>query len=97
MACGPALSVVPLRRLAGQGAGRERIGRGVIVEHGVSPSVAVRESLGILLDELNLSQGARHGVRRGRGKRGVGNLPRSPFDLGNLGAVREGLAVRRNA
>jgi len=32
----PALGVVPLRRLASQGAGRERIGRSVIVEHGVS-------------------------------------------------------------
>src|ERR1700676_2786716 len=32
----PALGVVPLRRLASQGAGRERIGCSVIVEHGIS-------------------------------------------------------------
>ena len=39
-----ALGVVPLRRLASHGAGREGVGRGVIVEHGVAPSAAVGES-----------------------------------------------------
>src|SRR5277367_4307438 len=97
MTCSPALSVVTLRRLVDQGAGAERIGCNVIIKNGVSPSVGVRESLGILLDELNLSQGPRHRVRRAHGKRSVGNLFRLPFDLGNLGAVRERLAVGRNA
>src|SRR5882724_3158456 len=44
----PALGVVALRRLVSQGGGRERIGRGVILERGPSPSAAVREPLAIL-------------------------------------------------
>ena len=43
-----ALGVVPLRRLVSPGEGRERIGRGVILERGPSPSAAVREPLAIL-------------------------------------------------
>src|SRR6516225_6290708 len=96
MTCGPALRVVPLRRLVSQRDWRERVGCCVILERGVSPPVAVRESLGILLDELDLSQGARYGVRGARRKRGLRNLSRLPFDLGNLGAVGERLAVSRN-
>src|SRR5437660_168633 len=44
----PTLGVVRLRRLVGLGAGRERTGRGVIIEHGPSPSAAVREPLAVL-------------------------------------------------
>src|SRR6267154_2482785 len=43
----PALGVVRLRWLAGLGAGRERTGRGVILEYGPSPSAAVREPLAV--------------------------------------------------
>jgi hypothetical protein len=42
------LGVVPLRRLGSQGAGPERIGRSVILEHGISPPTAVRKSLAVL-------------------------------------------------
>ncbi len=76
--------------------GREGIGRGVVFKSRVSPSVGVRESAGILLDELSHSLDVRHGVRRVREKRGVGNLSRFPFDLGNFGALGEGLTVGRN-
>src|SRR5215471_163241 len=41
----PALGVVPLWRRARQGSGLERIGRGVVIEHGITPSAAVREPL----------------------------------------------------
>ena len=61
MAREPALRVVPLRRRASCRAGRERVGRGVVIEHGVSPSAAVREPLGGG-DEY----GRRHSRRRSR-------------------------------
>src|SRR5258707_11063538 len=50
----PALGVVRLRRLVGLGAGRERTGRGVIIEHGPSPSAAVREPLAVLHHEVHV-------------------------------------------
>src|SRR5204863_19149 len=56
----PALGVVRLRRLVSQGAGRERIGRGFILEHGPSPSAAVREPLAILHHEVDVVQASRH-------------------------------------
>src|SRR5271163_3168628 len=56
MACGAALGVVIHRRLAGLRRWRELSGCGVIVEHGISPSVRVRESLAVLHDELDLRQ-----------------------------------------
>ena len=49
MALGPALGVVDR--------GLERVGRGIIGKLGVAPSVRVRESLGIFLDELNKLEG----------------------------------------
>src|SRR5690242_5129369 len=52
MAREPALRVVPLRRLVSQGCGRERVGRGVIVERAPSPSPAVREPLTVLHHEI---------------------------------------------
>src|SRR6478736_2752779 len=58
MAREPALGVVPLRRRASCGAGLERIGRGVVVEHGPSPSAAVREPLAVLLHEIYVQQAA---------------------------------------
>src|SRR6476660_7489900 len=87
-----ALGVVPLRRLSGRGAGRERIGCGVIVEHGVTPPAAVRESLAVLHHEVDVMLGTRH--RRG-GERL--QLFRVPMDLRHLGAVGESLAVPGNA
>src|SRR5215472_17059172 len=56
----PALGVVPLRRLASQGAGRERIGCSVIVKHGPSPPAAVREPLAVLHHEVDVMLGAGH-------------------------------------
>src|SRR5579859_4500544 len=56
----PALGVVPLRRMVRQGAGRERIGCSVIVEHGPSPPAAVREPVAVLLHEVNIMLGAWH-------------------------------------
>jgi hypothetical protein len=91
------LRVVPLRRLVCQGCRPEPAGHRVVHEHGVSPSVRVRKSLGVLLDELDLSQFAGHSVRRARGKRGIGQLIRFPNDLGNLGAIGERLAMARGA
>ena len=59
MACGTAFGVVPLRGFAGRGRRGEGSGCGVVVEHGVAPSVGVCESLAILLDKLHLNQVAR--------------------------------------
>src|SRR5260370_40751953 len=44
----PALGVVRLRRLVGLGAGRERTGRGGIIERGPCPSAAGRAPLAVL-------------------------------------------------
>ena len=88
----PALGVVPLRRLASQGAGRERIGCSVIVEHGVSPPAAVREPLAVLHHEVHIMLGTWHRRRRERL-----HLFRVSMDLRQLGAVGERLAVAGNA
>src|SRR5260370_23901988 len=56
----PALGVVRLWRLVGLGAGRERTGRGVIIEHGPSPSAAVREPFAVLHHEVHVMQSAGH-------------------------------------
>jgi hypothetical protein len=45
--------------------GRERVGRGVIVELGVSPSAGGRKSLAIPRDEINIMLGVRHRRRSG--------------------------------
>jgi len=71
MACSSALRVLRLWRLAGHG-GRLEPGRGVIVEHGISPSVRVRESLVVLLNQLDLDDVSGHRVRGARGKRRSG-------------------------
>jgi hypothetical protein len=54
--------------------GRERVGRGIIVKHCVSPSAGVRKSLAILLDEIDVMQDVRHRRRSG----GIGTLFRLP-------------------
>jgi len=55
-----ALGVVPLRRLVSQGAGPERIGCSVILEHGPSPSAAVSKPLAVLHHEVDVMLGAWH-------------------------------------
>jgi hypothetical protein len=55
VACGSALRVLRLWRPAGHGGWLEP-GRGVIVEYGISPSVRVRESLVVLLNQLDLDE-----------------------------------------
>jgi hypothetical protein len=68
VAGGAALGVVPLGRFAGQGGRRNRAGRSIIFERAVSPSVRVRESLAVLLDELSeLEQMAAPTRRRAKG------------------------------
>src|ERR1700691_5428171 len=97
MACSPALGVVPLRRLVSQSGRPARIGCGIAVEHGISPSVRVRESLTILLDELDPKQITRHRVWSAYRKRGIGYLLRSPLNLRYLGALWEGFPIAGNA
>src|SRR5262252_6261090 len=75
VACEPALGVVPLRRSPSCGAGLERIGGGVVIEHGISPPAAVREPLAVLYHEVHVQQGART-----RGIREELVLFRSPVD-----------------
>src|SRR5580658_1887304 len=75
----PALGIVPLRRLVSHGAGREGIGRSVIVERGVSPPAAVREPLAVLHHEVHVMLGTWHG-RCGEGL----HLFRIPMDLRQL-------------
>src|SRR5271170_4276921 len=53
----PAFGVGPLRWLVLQRAGRERIGRCVIVERAVAPSAAVREPLAVLDHQINVMLG----------------------------------------
>src|SRR6516165_6132848 len=60
VACEPALGVVPLRRRSSRGAGLERIGGGVVIEHGISPPAAVREPLAVLYHEVHVQQGPRN-------------------------------------
>jgi hypothetical protein len=84
----PALGVVPLRRLASQGAGSERIGCSVIVEHGLSPPAAVREPLAVLHHEIDIMLGAWH--RRCRERL---QLFRVPMDLCHLGPSGNGLPL----
>src|SRR4051795_1575050 len=88
MARDPALGVTDVFLIR-----RERVGRGVIAQLGISPSAAVRESLAILLDETNAVQGVRHIYGKGR----LRILFRYPLDLRDLGAVGERLAVAGNA
>src|ERR1700722_11430347 len=38
----------------------ERVGRGLIVKHRVSPSLGIRESLAVLFDQEDVLQGVRH-------------------------------------
>ena len=52
----PALGVVPLRRGASHRAGLECIGRGIVIEYGISPSAAVPEPLAILHHEVYVQQ-----------------------------------------
>src|ERR1700722_6303945 len=56
----PTLGVGPLRRLIRLCAGPERLGRGVILKLGISPSAAVREPLAILHHEINVMERAGH-------------------------------------
>src|SRR5271155_4518363 len=89
----PALGVVPLRWLVFQGAGRERVGRCVIVERAVPPSATVREPLAVLHHEIDVMLGTWH--RRRTGFTGIHF--RVPMDLHHPGAIRKGLAVTGNA
>src|SRR5258706_14925999 len=85
MACDSALGAAPI--------GRESVGCRVVVKRGVPPSATVGKSLAIPFDEINSYQSARHIHGKGR----LRILLRFPPYLRNLGALRELLAVSRNA
>src|SRR6185369_11249444 len=88
----PALGLVPLRWRTSGGAWRERIGLGVVIEHGIYPSAAVREPLAGFHHEIHVQQGARDGRLW---KELV--LFRDPVDLGHPGPIRNRLTVAGNA
>src|SRR5688572_21659335 len=52
----PACGVVPLRRCARHSAGREGIGRSVVVEDRISPSAAIGEALAVLDHEVHIHE-----------------------------------------
>src|SRR5262249_2820986 len=88
----PALGVVALRWRSSSGARLERVGLGVVVEHRVSPSTAVREPLAVLHHEVDVQEIARDGHF---GEERVRLW--LPMDLGHLGAVGYRLTVGGNA
>src|SRR5262245_60058974 len=92
----PALGVVRLRRRIFFGRRAKGVGRGVVVECGLTPAAAVRvrESLGVLDDEVDVRLGTRHFRRRIGSIRALCGLI---MDLGDLGAVGERLAVAGDA
>src|SRR5262245_5772258 len=87
----PALGVVPLWRGASFGAGLERIGCRVVIEHAISPPAAVSEPLAVLHHEVHVQQGAWYCCFREKLIRF-----RFPMNLGHLGSVRDRLAVAGN-
>src|ERR1700722_1703242 len=97
VACRAALSVVIYRRVAVFRGWRELSRRRIKVEHPISPSVRVRESLAVLHNELNLRQVARHNVRHLRRKRSIRYRFRPPLYLHNLRPLGESLAIAGNA
>src|SRR5215510_12759155 len=83
MAREPAFGVVTLRRFASRACGRERAGRGVIVERAPSPSTAVCEPLAVFHHEINVMLGTWH-----RWLSGVRFLLfRVPMDLRHFSAI----------
>src|SRR5438034_969231 len=89
----PALRVVFLRRIVRCSGGLKRIGRGVIVELGPSPSAAVREPLAVLHHETSVKLGTWH-----RWLTGIRLLNfRVPMNFRHLGAVWERLAIAGHA
>src|SRR4029077_93909 len=88
-----AFGVVLLRRRAIFIAGPKSLGRGVIIELGVSPSAAVRELLAVLHHEVDVMQRARHDRLTGL----VLILLRGPMDLRESRAIGERLAIARDA
>jgi len=85
----PARGIVPLRGVVSHGAGPERLGRGVIREHGSFPPAAVRKPPAVLHHDIHVMQGPWHRrLPRGRLVRF-----RGPMDLRRLDAVWEGLPL----
>src|SRR6516165_11790608 len=85
MACVPAIG--------GSRVGYKLVGRGVIVEQGVSPAAGVRKPLAVLLDDERLRESVRHIHDEG----GLRALPEAPLELRDLGAFWERLTVAGNA
>src|SRR6266403_3754511 len=73
--------------------GRELVRCGFVVEHRVSPSAALRKSLAVLFDDESLGEDVWHI----HDERGLRALLRLPLELYDHGAIRERLAVARNA
>src|SRR5687767_3450140 len=92
MACEATFGIIPLRWHVFQRARRERIGRSVILEHGITPSAAVSEFTTVFHHEVHVMLCARH-----HRSRKVFTLHRVPVYFRHSGAVWEWLAVVRNA
>src|SRR5262249_32925050 len=88
----PAFGFVSLRWFAGFGTRLEGLRSGVVVEHGIAPSAAVRESLAVFDHEVDVVQGAWY--RRVRERL---QFFRVPVDFRHLGAVWDRFAVCRNS
>src|SRR5262245_66521754 len=73
--------------------GREAVRRDIIVERGIGPTLRVRVFLLVLFNEEDVLKVVRDPHKEGR----LIALLRFPLDLRNLGAVRERLAVAREA
>src|SRR5208337_4689141 len=56
----PALGVVLLRRRVRSVAGPEGLGRGIILEFGISPSAAIRKPFAVLHHEVDVVQPSGH-------------------------------------
>src|ERR1700722_6852832 len=89
----PTLGVGPLRRLIRLCAGPERLGRGIVLKLGISPSAAVREPLAILHHEINIMK-----TGGNQGLAGFRNILCSvPVYLPLFGPAGEGLPVTRKS
>src|SRR5262249_51795340 len=92
-----ALGVVALGRMAGGGGGRECAGPGVVVKHRETPALDVAKTLAVLYDKFDFDEIAGNGVRSFFRKWRRGDFFRLPFELYDLRAVRERLAVAGDA
>src|SRR6266404_9565292 len=77
----------------GAGISSELVGCSFVVEHRVSPSAGFRKSLAVLFHQESLGKGVWHI----HDERCLGALLGLPLEPGDFEAIRERLAVARNA